>query len=330
MSKFKSASKSKFDELRKKLQEGSAPSNTESKFDNSWTFKPEILSNQTKSVYTIRFLPNVHINDGLDEPWLEFKAHMFIPKNSTKKTYQVCPTSKGDKERCPICERAKQLFDKGDEVSERFARAIYKKRRYYANVLVIKDPRKGDDNQEGKVLVWEFGKKILDKLTTVMSLHGLNFWDVEEGANFTVCVTKDGGFNNYDSSDFERRSSSLSESFNLDEIHQKIHNLEEKVFPRIRTYDELNDILNGKQVVDENTKDSRIKTVTRDTKTEESEEVEEPVVNVDKAFEVEEVEEESVKEKAQSKPKSSGKKSTTKDEDDIDISEIDFDADDPF
>lgn len=318
MSKFKSASKKRFEELRNKLQETTGGEPTDNKFDDSWKFKPEILSNQTRSVYTVRFLPNVHVNDGLDEPWFEFRAHMFMPKNASRKTYQICPTTVDEKAKCPICERAKQLFDKGDEVSERIAKSIYKKRRYYANVLVLKDPRK-EGNQEGQVLVWEFGKKIFDKLTTVMSLHGLYFWEVEEGANFTLCITKDGGYNNYDSSDFERCSSNLGDSFNLDEIHDKIYNLEEKVVPRIRPYQELADILNGKSVVDENTKDQSVKTVTKDTHTEEVEEKEEPVVDVDKVFDETE-DTESAEEETNSPVE----------EDDIDISNIDFDSDEPF
>ena len=320
MSKFKSASKKRFEELRNKLQNEVAPDTTDKKFDDSWKFKPEILSNQTRSVYTVRFLPNIHFNDGLDEPWFEFRAHMFMPKGASKKTYQICPTTTDEKAKCPICERAKSLFDKGDEASERIAKSIYKKRRYYANVFVVKDPRKGDDSQEGKVLVWEFGKKIFDKLTAAMSLHGLYFWDVDEGANFTLCMTKDGGYNNYDSSDFERNSSSLSDFTNIDEVHDKIVNLEEKILPRMRTYEELNDILNGKSVVDENTKDKSIKTVVRDTETEEVEEKEEPVVDVDKAFDTEE-------------PETTAEDDTNDspaDEDDIDISNIDFDSDDPF
>ena len=326
MSRFKSASKSRFDEIRKRLQgQEDASQNNEDR--DSFKFQPKKLGNQQRSVYVVRFLPNVHVDEGQSEPWVEAKAHMFYPKGASKKTYQICPTTKDDKAPCPICERAKKLFDEGNEAAEKKARSIYKKRRYFANVLVLKDPRAKDDNQEGQVLIWEFGKKIFDKLTAAMTLNGLYFWDVEDGANFNLVITEDGGFPNYDSSDFDRQNTDLNDNNDLDVIYDSIHNIHEKVLPesRFRTYDELEAIFNGEQVVDKNTKDESLKsdeprkTRTRDTETNTVEEKEETPSDVDKAFEDEPDEPEEKEEKVKTPPI---------EEDDIDISDINFDDDD--
>ncbi len=328
MSKFKSASKKRFDEIRKRLQGQEEKSSQFSDKHDSIKFQPKKLSNQQRSLYVVRFLPNIHVNEGQDEPWVEAKAHMFYPKGSSKKTYLLCPTTKDEKAPCPICERAKKLFAEQNDSADKKAKSIYKKRRYFANVLVLKDPRAKDENQEGQVLIWEFGKKIFDKLTAAMTLNSLYFWDVEDGANFNLVITEDGGYPNYDSSDFDRQNSSLSDSQDLDKIYASIHNINEKCIPesRYKTYEELEAIFNGEQVVDKNTKDKALKndeprkTRTRDTTLEEVEEKEETPADLDKAFEDESSE--SSEEDEEEKSNSNG--------DDIDISDINFDDEDLF
>lgn len=339
MSKFKSVSRKKFEALQKKLQEQEENKNGNT-VDYSWQFRPSLVGDKGKTTYRVRFLPNVHVNDGQDEPWIQTKAHIFKPKGAAKKTYQICPTSLDEEAACPICEASKALFKKEDKVSEDIAKGLWKKRRYHVNVLILDDPRGEDDNQQGQVLVWEFGTKIFDKLKEALTTHGLFFWDVNEGYDFLLTIRKESGFFNYDLSDFARRESDLADEkgIDLDKVYDNIHKLDEKVYGLdkegnirgTKTYDELLAIFEGRNVKDENTKDESSVEVdktkeSRRTRTRDTEdgsdvtEVENPVedITVDEPERV-----------AEDDPEAEAE--TEDDGESIDISNINFDEEDPF
>jgi hypothetical protein len=84
---------------------------------------------------------------------------------------------------------------------------------YYANVLIVSDPKNPDN--EGKVKVFKFGAKIFDKILdklqpTVMEgeepIEPVNVFDPFEGANFKLKIRQVEGFANYDKSEFEAPS----------------------------------------------------------------------------------------------------------------------------
>jgi hypothetical protein len=339
MSKFKSVSRKKFEALQKKLQE-QEENKSGVAIDYSWQFRPNMVGDKGKTTYRVRILPNVHVNDGMDEPWIQTKAHIFKPKGATKKTYQICPTSKDEEAACPICEASKALFKKEDKVSEDIAKGLWKKKRYHVNALILDDPRAEEQNQQGKVCVWEFGTKVFDKLKEALTTHGMFFWDVNEGYDFLLVIRKEGGYINYDLSDFARRETDLAETegVDLDKVYDEIHNLEEKVYGvdkdgnvrNTKTYDELLAIFEGRNVKDENTKDESSvevdktreprKTRTRDTEDgSDVTETEDPVSTEDIT-----VEDPVSSEETEPESESEDEGET------IDISNIDFDEDDPF
>jgi hypothetical protein len=254
MSKFATPSKTQFEELRQKFAEkkevAKKPAVDEKKFD--YKFQPDIIKGTDRTEYLIRILPHVHVNDGVDEPWVENRVHIFKPKGSEKNTYQICPSTHDEKAKCPICEHSKFWFAKGDKTSEDIGRVFWKKKRWHLNVYIKEDPRKGEANQTGKVLIWEFGPKVMDKLSEALTKHKLFFWDVEEGYDFSLVVKKVGGFNNFDSSDFARNKSRLVEDDEaLDAIHSKIYDLRKMIVEqKVRPYDELKAILEGKKIED--------------------------------------------------------------------------------
>jgi hypothetical protein len=99
---------------------------------------------------------------------------------------------------------------------------------------------------EGKVFLFRFGKKIFDKLTEAMSPEfedekALNPFDFWEGANFKLKVRKVDGYWNYDKSEFEGTSPLLDgDDAQLEATYAQLYSLvgflKEDQF---KTYDEL-------------------------------------------------------------------------------------------
>lgn len=267
--KFATKYKNKFDELRNKLKskrEEEEKRATGATFDDSWKFKPTLPANKPKVSYRLRILPNVH-SEAI-EPWVKANFHMFRRADG-KFIYTVCPSTFEDdpaKVKCPICEKAKAYFATGDSLDEKKGREIYKKPRYFVNVLVKKDPRAGEESQEGKVLVWEFGNQIFEKLVDALIEEGVNFHHPTEGVDFNLVLKKKGEFTNYESSHFASDESAISDDESeMNEIYDSIYNLEDKILGKgAKEYDKLLEMLTGKSS-NENEGKSRRNSSTRDS-----------------------------------------------------------------
>ena len=75
--------------------------------------------------------------------------------------------------------------------------------------MVISDP--ANPQNEGKVFLYKFGKKIFDKINEAMNPEfddeeAINPFDFWQGANFKLKVRKVAGYINYDKSEFESTS----------------------------------------------------------------------------------------------------------------------------
>jgi hypothetical protein len=245
MSKFKSL-KERYNEVANKIKEKSGDGQS---FDDSWKFKPSLPSNKPKVNYVVRVLPNIHVDDGLGEPWFEAFAHIYT-KSDGKRVYTICPTTNGKDQKCPICEKARTYWTKvnggsASKSEEDLARAYNRKPRYFVNVLVIDDPRKGtEEDQTGKVLVWELGPQIFEKFKDAFNDQKLIFWDALEGYNFNLIIKKKGEYVNYESSHFSAAATPISQDEDeMNKAHDQIFNLPEKVVGRLRTYQELQKLL---------------------------------------------------------------------------------------
>ena len=73
-------------------------------------------------------------------------------------------TTLGQKD--PVSEYNSQLWNSGLESDKDVARKQKRKLSYYSNIYVVKDPVNPDN--EGKVFLFKFGKKIFDKITAAM------------------------------------------------------------------------------------------------------------------------------------------------------------------
>jgi hypothetical protein len=144
---------------------------------------------------------------------------------------------------CPISEYNSQLWNSGVESDKEIARKQKRKLQYYANVYVVSDPT--NPQNEGKVMLYRFGKKIFDKLMEAMQpefpdelpVNPFDFW---EGANFMLKIRKVDGYWNYDKSGLDAKSALKPTDEELETIYASQHSLAEFLAPsNFKSYDEL-------------------------------------------------------------------------------------------
>ena len=162
--------------------------------DRFWKLEGDKAGNGTA---TIRFLPRV---EGDELPWVRIFSHGF--QGPTGKWYiENSLTTLGEQD--PVSELNSQLWNSGVEANKKIAQNQKRRLSYIANVLVISDPKHPEN--EGKVVLFKFGKKIFDKIMdkarpTFEDEKPVNVFDFWEGANFKLRMRKKDGFTNYDES----------------------------------------------------------------------------------------------------------------------------------
>ena len=114
--------------------------------------------------------------------------------------------------------------------------------------MVVSDPKHPEN--EGKVFLFKFGKKIFDKITEAMQpafddeqpINPFDFW---KGANFKLKIRKVDGYWNYDKSEFESVSQVAVDDEKIKAIWKQQHALKPFIDPsNFKTYDELKEKLN--------------------------------------------------------------------------------------
>ena len=206
--------------------------------DRLW--KPEV-DKAGNGYAVIRFLPAV---DGEDMPWAKLYTHAF--QGSGGWYIENSLTTLGSKD--PVSEYNSQLWNSGIDADKEVARKQKRKLSYYSNIYVVKDPANPDN--EGKVFLFRYGKKIFDKITAAMKPEfedeeAINPFDFWQGANFKLKIKKVAGFWNYDSSEFAAPSALLDDDDALETLWKKEYSLAELVAPdQFKSYDDLKKRLN--------------------------------------------------------------------------------------
>lgn len=188
----------------------------------------------------IRFLPSPE--EGTF--WTQYWDHGF--QGPTGLWYiERSRSSLGPDERDPVAEHNGRLWNSGVESDKEIARKQKRRLHYVANVLVIADPANPDN--EGKVFLYQFGKKIFDKLVEAMQPEfedetAVNPFDMWEGADFKIKIRKVEGWVNYDKSEFDSPSPLLDgDEEKLEEIYNKTHSLAQ--FTDAKNYKSYDDLL---------------------------------------------------------------------------------------
>ena len=202
--------------------------------DRLW--KPEV-DKAGNGYAVVRFLP---APDGEDLPWAKIYTHAFQGPGGWYIENSL--TSLGQKD--PVSEYNTQLWNSGIDADKETARKQKRKLSYYANIYVVKDP--SNPQNEGKVFLFKFGKKIFDKIMSSMQpefedeepINPFDFW---QGADFKIKIKKVAGYWNYDSSEFARAGTlgDLDDD-ELEAIWKKEYSLSEIVAPeQFKSYDDL-------------------------------------------------------------------------------------------
>jgi|TARA_R110002033_G_scaffold143291_3_gene181468 hypothetical protein len=228
------------DKLLGEVQKQNAPQEKKSyKDDRLW--KPE-LDKSGNGYAVIRFLPAV---EGEDMPWAKVYNHAF--QGPTGQWYiENSLTTIGQKD--PVSEMNSAYWNTGIESDKEIARKQKRKLQYFSNIYVVSDSKHPEN--EGKVFLFRYGKKIFDKIMASMQpefedespVNPFDFW---EGANFKLKIRKVAGYWNYDSSEFEKPSAIFDNDAQIEEVWKTQYGLAEySASTNFKSYEELKTRLN--------------------------------------------------------------------------------------
>ena len=161
-------------------------------------WKPEV-DKSGNGYAVIRFLPEP---EGEDLPWAQVWSHAFQGPGGWYIENSLTTLNQKD----PVGELNRTLWNSGLEADKDVARKQKRKLSYYSNILVVKDPLHPEN--EGKVFLYKYGKKIHDKIASAMQPQfedetPINPFDLWKGANFKIKIQTIGGYWNYDKSEFD-------------------------------------------------------------------------------------------------------------------------------
>ncbi len=184
----------------------------------------------------IRFLPEA---EGVELPWTRVYTHAFQGPGGW--LIDQCLTTKEQK--CPVCEANSALWNSGSDANKQIARNRKRRLSYYSNIYIVSDP--SNPENEGKVFLYKYGKKIHDKIMEAMKpefadetpINPFDFW---EGANFKLKIRRVEGYQNYDKSEFDSPSALFDDDDRLEKIYNKLYDINEFVAPdKFKSYDDL-------------------------------------------------------------------------------------------
>ena len=235
---LKKNSKSQFDKLVTEVQKLNTPTQGQQEDNRFW--KPEV-DKAGNGYAIIRFLP---APEGEDKPYVRIWDHGFQGPGGWY--IEKSLTTLGQKD--PVSEYNSQLWNSGIEANKELVRKYKRRLSFISNIYVVKDPAHPEN--EGKVMLYKYGKKIWDKIELAMNpefedeqkINPFDFW---EGANFKLKIRNVEGYRNYDKSEFEPAGALLNEDEQLEAIWKQEHSLEAFVDPKeFKSYDELKARLN--------------------------------------------------------------------------------------
>ena len=223
------------DKLLGEVQKENAPQEKKS-YKDERLWKPEV-DKSGNGYAVIRFLPAV---EGEDMPWAKVWNHAF--QGPTGQWYiENSLTTLGQKD--PVSEMNSAYWNTGIESDKEIARKQKRKLQYFSNIYVVSDSKHPEN--EGKVFLFRYGKKIFDKIMAAMQPEfedekAINPFDFWEGANFKLKIRKVAGYWNYDSSDFDSSSALFDNDEKIEEVWKSQYALNEfTAATNFKSYEEL-------------------------------------------------------------------------------------------
>ena len=184
----------------------------------------------------IRFLPAA---PNEDVPWVRIWTHGFKGPGGWYIENSLTTLGKDD----PVSKANTALWNSGIDSDKNIARERRRKLNYYSNIYIVEDSMNPEN--EGKVFLFRYGKKIFEKITGVMNpefqdetpLNPFDFW---EGANFKLKMRQVDGFPNYDKSEFTDKCPLDGDEKKMETIWSQQHSLTEIIEEKnFKNYAEL-------------------------------------------------------------------------------------------
>ena len=171
-------------------------------------------------------------------------------KQTGKYRYYIQPSPSSIGLPCPASEEWARLNALGTEEAKELAKKFKRRIQYITNIYVIKDP--ANPENEGKVFLWKFGIRLMDKFRTVlepsetdkaMGVKRIELFDFKKGSNILLKAKKLAGFINYDDTSIQAPST-FCNSEEAIRIWKSTYNLREFLDPSYYLdYNELKDKL---------------------------------------------------------------------------------------
>jgi hypothetical protein len=159
--------------------------------------------------------------DGTYKALIRFVPNPENPRNSLIQKYVYWLTdSNGDGkvvdspssvgEKCPVADVFWKLRNSDSAVDRKVSEKLKRRQQYYSLIKIIKDPQNPD--LEGTYKVFKFGYKIKEKIDAELKPdfgEPTQVFDLFEGKNFELIITRQGDYNNYDKSKFSSSRSAI-------------------------------------------------------------------------------------------------------------------------
>jgi hypothetical protein len=159
--------------------------------------------------------------DGTYKALIRFGPNPENPRNSLIQKYVHWLTnSSGDGklvdspatigEKCPIADVFWKLRKSDSAVDRKSSDKLKRRQQYYSLVKIVKDPQ--NPELEGTYKVFKFGYKIKEKIDAELKPNfgePTQVFDLFEGKNFELVITRQGEYNNYDTSKFSSSKSAI-------------------------------------------------------------------------------------------------------------------------
>ena len=152
----------------------------------------------------IRFVPNP---ENPRKSLIQKYVHWLTNSNGDGKLVDS-PQTIG--EHCPIADVFWKLRKSDSAVDRKSSEKLKRRQQYYSLIKIIKDPQNPD--LEGTYKVFKFGYKIKEKIDSELKPdfgEPTQVFDLFEGKNFELVITRQGEYNNYDKSKFSSNTSAI-------------------------------------------------------------------------------------------------------------------------
>lgn len=232
---LKKSRQAQLDKLTEEINKLNSKTQVQDSTDMYW--KPTV-DKAGNGMAVLRFLP---APPGEDLPFVRVFSHAF--QGPTGSWYiNNSLTTIGQKD--PVGELNARLWNDGTDLGKEVARKQKRTLKYYVNVFIEKDY--GNPENDGKVKIFTFGKKIFDKLNEAMNPQfddekPINPFDMWNGASFKLKIRQVEGYRNYDKSEFESPQPMFDgDEEKMEAVWKQCYSLQQFIDPKnFKSYDEL-------------------------------------------------------------------------------------------